>query len=502
MHKHKAVTLINYFTEEQQKKFALFLKSPYHNTRKKPVDLFKVILKYKKKILAGEMTTRNIFEKIYKGKEYNSSTLNDVMAQLYHLADEFLSVEVFLKDKLIKNICLVQQYAHEEYKELFESKRKQIDKVYSEEKELSLTYFFLFFWKNAEYANYYQHCYGTTNKKIALRLSEVSMDGVMALIQSCLLGVNAVYRSFETRPKKFMDEKHVHTLKQLTLHLYDNKFLDLFKTYNKWNYIIDIRKKDLEVLLDPLNKEKYFEYKSALKKHKKLLGPDENVIVYIGLIRHCMNKLSVNEKDPEFQKEFKEILYKAEENQFYHYSNTRYFHHALYSIFLRNFVKQKDIPTIQYMIKKFVPLLEEKFMESYKNLSYAYIYFFSNSFEKTLNLLTETKAHNVAEVFDTKKLLIQTHFHLGNTEQVLSLLETCSKLLKSPETIKERYLRRSNFIKYIRKIIFFMEKNKFQELKYLYELISNTEQVDEKDWLLEILGQYYDNKTSKNKKSD
>lgn len=88
MLRYKALQIIGTFSQEEVKKFAIFLDSPYFNTSKKVAQLYGILTKYQNKEVIKHLDNELIMKELNTSK---ISTLKNLMADLELLLIKFLA---------------------------------------------------------------------------------------------------------------------------------------------------------------------------------------------------------------------------------------------------------------------------------------------------------------------------------------------------------------------------------------------------------------------------
>lgn len=107
MKNRKVCRLLSALDKKQQKRFSLFLSSPYFNTNTDLVTLYTVILKWLKKGKYG--TEEAVFKLWKKGEPFNQSTFRRSCSEIVTLFYSFLTHEGVAKNERLKYLCLLEE---------------------------------------------------------------------------------------------------------------------------------------------------------------------------------------------------------------------------------------------------------------------------------------------------------------------------------------------------------------------------------------------------------
>ena len=91
------------------KEFNSFVKSPYFNSNKAIVALFEYIRKQQPEFSDEKLEKKYVFKKLFGKTEYSDGFFRVLMSNLQDLAEEYLSLKGFQKEKLLKKKFLLDQ---------------------------------------------------------------------------------------------------------------------------------------------------------------------------------------------------------------------------------------------------------------------------------------------------------------------------------------------------------------------------------------------------------
>jgi hypothetical protein len=107
MNNSSLISLLKNFNKQQLKEFNGFVKSPYFNTNKALVTLFEYIRKQHPEFTKEKLEKQYVFKKLFGKTEYNDGFFRVIMSNLQNLAEEFLTIEKFRKDSILKKKFLL-----------------------------------------------------------------------------------------------------------------------------------------------------------------------------------------------------------------------------------------------------------------------------------------------------------------------------------------------------------------------------------------------------------
>ena len=92
MLKNKSFEVIKALSPAELKSFELFVESPYYNSNKAVVKLFKLLRMYLQKKSGKPLQEEDLFKQIYPGKKYNYGIMKNLLSELFRLCEKFLAV--------------------------------------------------------------------------------------------------------------------------------------------------------------------------------------------------------------------------------------------------------------------------------------------------------------------------------------------------------------------------------------------------------------------------
>lgn len=498
MQKYRIITLLNSFTEKEIKNFEVFLNCAYFNTRKKPVELFKVLKRYRGIITENDFPKEKIYKKVYKdSKGFNKNTFTDLTSQLLHLAEDFLYIEHFKNNKRKKTVYLTQKYSEEGYQPLFDNKCNQFERMILKDEFLDSEIFNDIYDANVNILNYHTKYKPIKRKPDYNFVIKSKLNAFANLTNYYLLEFAGSYINMVVTKSIYTYKEAEDDFEDFARHIFEKNFISKLGPYNDYSFLLNLYKKMVDMYINLENSLLYFDYKSDIEKHVGTFSADEKSFHYSKLVSYCTLRLIKNPYDTEIRKELTRLAKEMIIKKYYLSSRNQYLNILLFTIFLNNFVFQKDIESIKFLIEECVPLIEKNSRESYKNLSLAYLNFLQGNYEYALDNLQGVKILTARTTFIIKSLLIRIHYHLQNVEQVFSESENYLKILAAePSVPKDKIISETNFAKMLRKIINAEQKKKYNEISYANHLIHKNSKIANKDWLLEITNDYLE----KNKK--
>ena len=119
----KLFQLIGQFSEKEHKKLLQFIASPYFNSRKEALELYKYLLKHRhsKKLV---LSKKHLHERLFPEQTYKDERLRLLMSQLVQLIEQFIIVEAQQKEVVHQKTILSKFYRKRKLNKQFEQAYK------------------------------------------------------------------------------------------------------------------------------------------------------------------------------------------------------------------------------------------------------------------------------------------------------------------------------------------------------------------------------------------
>jgi hypothetical protein len=234
----------------------------------------------------------------------------------------------------------------------------------------------------------------------------------------------------------------------------------------------------LNILLYPDENEYFETLKTVLATHGSTVSVLEQRDLYTFLLNYCIRKINLG-KTEYYQKIFdiyeyvleKEILLKDGELPAWDYKN-------IVTLGLR----LREFAWIEHFIQYYTPLLPAAFRENALNYNLAKLNFAQKNHTKVIELLQVVTYQDIFYNLDSRALLIETYYELGEMTAMEAAMESFRIYLVREttvsETVRQQFL---NFLKCMRRL---SNHPTTEELQKLEHQINQTDEVADKQWLL------------------
>ena len=106
----KLVLILKRLSTLEIKRFKKFLDSPYHNSSKERIELFRLLKKYHPNYNAIPFSKEELYKKIFGKEKYQIQKMNDLMISLKGLVEDFMITSDILNEKKKRKAALIDSF--------------------------------------------------------------------------------------------------------------------------------------------------------------------------------------------------------------------------------------------------------------------------------------------------------------------------------------------------------------------------------------------------------
>jgi hypothetical protein len=152
-------------------------------------------------------------------------------------------------------------------------------------------------------------------------------------------------------------------------------------------------------------------------------------------------------------------------------------------LFLAKRLRRLDI--VNKLLKENSGRLNPKERYNMINFGYAFYYFETGDYERSLGYVNKIKMDYFIYKYDVKSLMLRIYYELGYFEEGLSLIHTYREFLRKDEFLSDnRKFRHKNFIRFVERLILFRTGSVQSDVSFVMDKVFKTEEVSYKNWLL------------------
>ena len=142
MGQSRVVDYIGGLSQKQRDRFRQFVFSPYFNQHAKTKELLEVILKQSSRKKGKKLSREQLFEKLFPGQAFDEQKMFNVMSYLKRLYQKFIAYEHLEKDELQQQLLILEGAFDYTQAALFDNRVKALEKkLHRNRLENAETYF-------------------------------------------------------------------------------------------------------------------------------------------------------------------------------------------------------------------------------------------------------------------------------------------------------------------------------------------------------------------------
>lgn len=462
MIKSKVITVLECLSKDDLKKFGDYLNSPLFNKREIIVNLFGLYKKFHPTFSDNNFTKEKIYRKLFPGKKYNDEIFRNLNSLLLKLAEDFLSYMNYSgKPMIVKKHLLLEINRRKIYplfeKNFGESKRIQENNI---QRDLDFFYNEYNIYLQKDIYNSFINKFSKSDifhaeKNLLIFYLIKMMEIQNYILYECrILGLDdKLYLN-----KNFPDEILKHVPQEITN-------LPQIKIYYN------------ALKLEQTNRDIYYKkLRDLLIEHGHLIEKEKHYNKYIDMIDYIKrNKPRDDLKTvTELFQLRKEIIEKG-----------LFTENFITNMFFLNLVKSgtrlKEFDWVEKFIEKYNPLLIEKYRDSTKELSYAYLYFDKKNFDEALSHLAKVKYEDIYYNLEVRNITARIYYETDRFEQLSDFINSYRMYLSKNRVINKTDFESHNFFIHLTGKLM-----KIKELRKYYKLDELDKTLFKKDFISRI----------------
>jgi len=462
----RLIEILRVFNKKEVRNLRKWIISPIDNQREDVILLFEYLLKDKLYQENNSLSKVDIFQQVYSGLRYDDAKMRQLVFFGMKTLEEYIIYTELRKDEIYAKMALADFYRTRNLEKPYSKNYKQLSKLHEAQPYRNSDYLkkeYLILKEQYEFS-----VKNSRTKKInLLEVSESLYHSFIAdqLRQGCLMHA---YRSFyETDYKIGLIDEIIHDIVKKPSLLEIPAISIYFHGY-KTN-------------LEKENPVHFQNLKDAMGRFAHLFPMDEFGDIYHIAINHCIGQMNrgedafIRESFEMYQQGFdREILIDNDVVSRWTFLNVILIALKLNEYeWVENFINEKQI------------YLEEKYRESFVNISFALFYYQKRDFSKAMSYLLQYEHDDITINLRAKNILLKIYYEedeIGALESLLGSMRTYLSRKKVMGYHKENF---KNVIKLTKKILKIKPYDQPQKdkIKALIEE-SNPLTTEDRNWLL------------------
>ncbi|RPI19698.1 MAG: hypothetical protein EHM58_00400 [Ignavibacteriae bacterium] len=479
-------SVLDTFTKDEIRDFNNFISSPYFNKNPKICFLFSLISKKYPNCSDFDIYCRKTYQKVYKSKNYNDSTLRSLVHRTTKLLEEFLIIENLGNREIDKLDILLNDLNRRNLKNAYNKViTENINKLKGKS---NINYNFFYSMFKIEVNNYNNL---KINDKIIKKnnikkhLNSLNNANVYLTMYYIMDTINNYIR-YMLNCKKYNINFCTSKIAKLVESLNIKEIYEIIKE-TKFDYIVElyINLLDTYVNIYKETNKYYMIYKNNVELYAKQLSKDEIRFHYSNLINYCNIKENQCPADDTHKLELLFLYEVMLKKRLYIYDRTKYLPVSLFRAILFHSLRIGKSSWTYEFISNYVKEIDPKQRVNMYNFGMAFYYNTEMEFEKALDCLNRIEQNYFIFKYDAKCLKATLYYSLGYIENLIDHLHTYKEFLRNDELLSEDLKKyHKSFIFYLGKLILLNSDNSKDDFGYMFNKLQKTEIILQKEWLI------------------
>jgi hypothetical protein len=494
--------LLQSFSKEEIKEFRKYLISPYFNKRHGLVNLYDEFMKHYP-MFSDKMDEQYIYKKITKSSTYNSKSFRALIGYLTQHIYNYFKLKNLDKKHLLSSNFLNDELRQRNLSSRFLHQSKIFEKKLLD-KGLDMDQVFNLYLLNTNLVNY-----TCTNEKITKtfelkKQTEYLNKACGYLTMFYIIELSCQYLDIFTNLYNFGIYGGENLPASIIKNINIKELTKLIGKYHKQDFMIQIYNIMFKCH-ENLKNEKYYEqYKTLIEKHFKEISRDENNFHISNLINYCIIKTNWNEKPDYYQNELYKLYNIFLENKLFKTNVSEYLSTDLFRACWLCGFRLNKFDWVKNVIEKYWKYIhpnDAKNMYLFGNMTLNYKI---GNYSDALKYSGKIKYTSNTFKYDVKLLQLKIFYEMNDYEPALSILHNFKSTIHKDGMISpEKKIGYSNFIDFYNKLLSLKQTFDFSVAGYYKNLISETKDLINKEWLItqaEELEQKYLSSNGKRKR--
>lgn len=444
MKENKLISLLRTFSAEEMKRFEKFTVSPYHRQGKNCAPLFVKLKKFHPEYDAGSISYEAIYNELYPGKKYNKQVIWNLVSALESTALSFLEHEAFRKNELQKMELLVSEMIERNLAKQAQKILNGFDTFFQNE-NIGFDYLKQRVVQRDAWISFYQ----AENKHHLM--AGVHNENIEYRILDFLKTLKA---SLEDQ-QFFSEMYNVKSETNIALEFAKNLDLKAIADYCRrkkfrYHFYISILYRSIMMILKPHEDEHFLELRKLFEKYHYRFDRREKRNMIIPMVNYCIMRRNIT--SPDYRRIAFELNdFRLRESLAFYPENRM--PKQLYTQMLVNALTLKEIKWAENFIREYSDKLHPGIKHSMRSLAEAYLQFEKKKFGEVLKLMNNVEFTDVRDKLHVRLLTAKTYYELGETETLLSYIDSSKHFLLNSASINESRKRSyNNFFMYLSKL--------------------------------------------------
>jgi hypothetical protein len=470
----KAIDLLKTFSEEEFRKFGLYVSSPYFNKENIQVKFYGLLKKYYPEFDNRNFDKEKIFSKLYPDKKYNDGVMRNILSGTLELAGNFLAAENILNNGFNFNLSLMRELSLRKMEKHFEKAEKETKNILNCRTIMDEHYF---------YDNY-------------LLTNEIRMDsarqksmlyGTERLLPEMSNNLTIFYIINILKTGTYMANSNQMMLKfDHNLNIINDLEIYLEREAEKYKDITYIKYYYNAFKLAKTEDEKYFySLIEIVNNDYEKLSIIEKGDIFIILTNYCYYK--INKGELKFRKDHF-LINKENIERGYYTAESPFLTHIRYQNVIITGIDAGEISWVETFMEKYKKELDKFNRENCYNFCRSLVYYHKKQYGDALDWAAKVKTDDLSYKHQLKSLYLKIYFDMNDTEPFYSHVDSYRHFIMNEKHIPA--ITRNvigSYINFTKKL--FDIKNRTAERDFdlikIRREISESKAMINKPWLVE-----------------
>ncbi len=473
----KAIDLIKTFSQDEFRKFGLFISSPYFNKENIQIRFYSLLKKYYPEFDNRNFEKEKVFVKLYPGKKYNDGVMRNILSGMLDLAENFLAIQHLQNKKFNYKLSLMKELSERKMEKLFEKAESEAEKILNGSIAKDEIYYYQSFELALEKKRYKEKLKSTLYSPDNLLQSmsdNLTISFLILMLGNNTYIANSNLKMFQFDPSPSLNELEIYLEKE------SGNYKDVTYIQYYYNAFKLARTQD----------EKYFyELKKLADTSYSLLLEKERRDIFTLLTNYCYYK--INKGDLHFRKEHF-LLHKENIERGYYKGERNFLSHIQYLNVVVTGLDAKEIKWVEEFAGNYKKDLDDVNRENTYNFCRALIYYHHKLYSNALDWAAKVKTDDLSYKHQLKSLYLKVYYDMNETEPFYSHIDSYRHFLMNQKNIPEvtRHVI-SSYVNFTKRL--FDIKNKTAADSYdLFRLkkeITDNKSMINKIWLLDKINE-------------
>lgn len=471
------IILLKTFTAEERKEFERFVQSPFFTSGRNYLPLLKALYKYSPEYNSASFTRSKIYARLYPGKAYKESVMKTMLSRMNEIAEEFLFQKAMRKNTIfLRERSLIGELSKRGLKSRSEkmikrvsedlaSKKKSIlDKV--TEKDLS-----------SEIMN---HHYNFNERHInGKKIFEYQLLIIYSFLSEFLINDAVIHSEKNYWDKKVKKDKIFKLIDSFDVEKIMKAAYETDKSTYSLLRIFYLLRMSFRY---PEKDEFYADLRKEFQRISGSIDLDFKKYIMNAMMVLCTAKFVAGNES--YKREAFILRKKIYDENLNIFSEDLYLKNSDYRTAVLEALSVGEVKWAEEFSEKYNSKLQPEFRQAMKSYAMAHILYSRKKFNEALNHANRVNISHISFKLDLKNLIAMIYYETDSIENLISLLNTYSRLISNSESEHRSFLtRHSNFVKILKKLLSIKHGDRDKADIELLKVKIRNANVTSKTWL-------------------